>query len=268
MADVSSTLAAWSSTTASNNPQGSTTIGTGLDDNLRELQGVIVRGLSHKGADIASATTTDIGAVEGLFHDITGTNAITGLGTVRAGIWKILKFEGAASLVHHATSLILPGAKDITCADGDVGIFFSEGSGNWRCVNYSPTSVKSFTPTLSFGGGSTGLTYSIQLGRYQRFADVIHFYINISLSAKGSSTGDAAVAGLPFTALNVANVNVPVSCWGTDLAAGATTALEGLVITNTATLFPYQYAAGASTRLDHSDFADNSTIVFAGMYFV
>jgi hypothetical protein len=136
MADVGATLVSWSSTTASNSPSGATSIGTGLDDNLREIQGVITRGLSHKGADIASATTTDIGAVEGLMHDITGTTTITGLGTVRAGILKILKFEGALTLTHNATSLILPGGANVTTADGDVGIFLSEGSGNWRALAY------------------------------------------------------------------------------------------------------------------------------------
>ncbi len=136
MAEVGSTLASWSSTDASNSPSGATTIGTGLDDNLRAIQGVLVRGLSHKGSDIAATTTTDVGAVEGMLHDITGTEAITGLGTVRAGIWKFLKFEGVNTLTHNATSLILPGAADITTADGDVGIFMSEGSGNWRCLHY------------------------------------------------------------------------------------------------------------------------------------
>jgi hypothetical protein len=136
LADVDDTLPEWSSTTASNKPTGGTTVGTGWDDNLREIQGVTVRWLSHKGSDIASAATTDIGAVEGLMHDITGTTTITGLGTIRAGIWKILKFEGALTLTHNATSLILPGGVNITTADGDIGIFASEGSGNWRCVSY------------------------------------------------------------------------------------------------------------------------------------
>jgi len=142
MADVAATLAGWSSTTGSNAPSGATSIGTGLDDNLREIQGVIVRGLSHKGADIASATTTDIGAVEGLAHDITGTTTITGLGTVRAGIWKVLKFEGALTFTHNATSLILPGGANITTADGDIAVMISEGSGNWRCVAYQKATGK------------------------------------------------------------------------------------------------------------------------------
>lgn len=136
MADVSATFAAWSATTNSNSPAGTATVGTGVDDNMREIQGVIVRGLSNKGSDITSATTTDLGAVEGLMHDITGATPITGFGTVRAGIWKIIKFEGALTLTHNATSLILPGGVNITTADGDIAVVISEGSGNWRCVTY------------------------------------------------------------------------------------------------------------------------------------
>lgn len=136
MADVADTLAEWSSTTASNAPSGATTIGTGLDDNLRELQGVVVRGLSHKGSDIASTGTMDIGAVEGLMHDITGTTTVTGLGTVRAGIWKLLKYEGAVPVIHNATSLILLGGANRTMASGDTQVVISEGSGNWRELAY------------------------------------------------------------------------------------------------------------------------------------
>lgn len=137
MADIANTLSAWSTTRSSNSPSGATTIGTGLDDNLRELQGVVRGWLASKGADIASATTTDLGAIEGLFHDITGSTTITGLGTVSAGIWKIIKFEGILTLTHNATSLILPGAANITTAVGDMAMMTSEGSGNWRCNFYS-----------------------------------------------------------------------------------------------------------------------------------
>jgi hypothetical protein len=165
MADVAATLAGWSSTTASNSPTGGTSVGTGLDDNLREIQGVVVRGLSHKGSDIASATTTDIGAVEGLMHDITGTTTITGLGTVRAGIIKVLKFEGALTLTHNATSLILPGGANITTADGDIGIFISEGSGNWRCVTYIPAATAPIAATQAEQETGTTLTRLVTPGR-------------------------------------------------------------------------------------------------------
>lgn len=125
-----------SATASSNSPTGSEAVGTSLDDYLRGIQASLRGGLAHKGADIASATTTDVGAIAGLMNDITGTTTITGLGTVSAGIWKILKFEGVLTLTYNATSLILPGGASITTADGDVGVFISEGSGNWRCVSY------------------------------------------------------------------------------------------------------------------------------------
>ena len=140
MADISANLYQWSATAGSNNPSGTTTIGTGLDDNLRQIQATVRQDLANKGSDIASATTTDLGAVIGLMHDITGTTTITGFGTVSAGIWKIIKFEGALTLTHNGTSLILPGAANITTVAGDVGIFMSEGSGNWRCLSWLPTS--------------------------------------------------------------------------------------------------------------------------------
>lgn len=137
MADVAGDLKTWSTTASSNSPSGSTAVGTGLDDNLRELQKVVRQDLATKGSDISSATTTDVGAVAGLMHDITGTTTITGLGTVSAGIWKILKFEDALTLTHNATSLILPGGTSILTVAGDIGVFISEGSGNWRCVSYT-----------------------------------------------------------------------------------------------------------------------------------
>jgi len=158
MADISGNLKDWSTTAASNNPSGATTIGTGLDDNLRELQKVVRQDLAHKGADIASAATTDLGAVAGLMHDITGTTTITSFGTVAAGIWKILKFEGALTLTHNATSLILPGGGNITTANGDVGIFMSEGSGNWRCLSYEKASGASLGGVLSAEVASTSGT--------------------------------------------------------------------------------------------------------------
>lgn len=158
MADVDANLKDWSTTAASNKPTGATTISTGLDDNLREIEKVVRQDLAHKGADIASATTTDIGAVAGLMHDITGVTTITGLGTVSAGIWKVLKFEGVLTLTHNATSLILPGAANITTADGDVAIVMSEGSGNWRCLSYMSAASTPKRPVVGTAQATTSGT--------------------------------------------------------------------------------------------------------------
>lgn len=109
-----------------------------------------------KGSDIASATTTDIGAAVGNFVHVTGTTTITGLGTVQAGTRRIVKFTGALTLTHNATSLILPGGANITTVAGDCAMFISLGSGNWICVNYQKVSqtgtgseVLSISPALT-----------------------------------------------------------------------------------------------------------------------
>lgn len=131
----------WSTTAGSNTTVGGVSTAEGMNPSdvnnaIRAVMADAKAALGTKGADIASATTTDLGAVAGLFHDITGTTTITGFGTIGAGIWKVIKFEGALTLTHNATSLILPGGANITTANGDIAIVTSEGSGNWRCVNY------------------------------------------------------------------------------------------------------------------------------------
>jgi hypothetical protein len=132
---VPTVLTDLSATAASNSPSGSESVGSSLDDYLRGIQAVLRGNLAHKGSDIASATTTDLGAVVGLQHDITGTTTITGFGTVSAGVWKVLQFDGAVPLLN-SSALILPGGANITTAAGDVAIATSEASGNWRVVSY------------------------------------------------------------------------------------------------------------------------------------
>lgn len=105
-----------------------------------------------KGSDIASATTTDIGAATGNYVNVTGTTTITGLGTVQAGTRRIVNFTGALTLTHNATSLILPTAANITTAAGDTAVFVSLGSGNWKCVSYDRASGAALAAA---GGGSS-----------------------------------------------------------------------------------------------------------------
>jgi hypothetical protein len=143
---VPSVMAELSTTAASNSPAG-TESPSNADDFLRAIQ-AIVRTTNAKGSDIASATTTDIGAATGEFVDVTGTTTITALGTIAAGIVRTVRFTGALTLTHNATSLILPGSANITTANGDVAQFRSLGSGNWKCVGYirqdgSPISLAS-----------------------------------------------------------------------------------------------------------------------------
>ena len=95
-----------------------------------------VNNLDQDFVDVASATTTDIGAAASRNVRITGTTTITGLGTVAAGIARLVRFAGALTLTHNGTSLILPGGANIATAANDAARFVSLGSGNWICTRY------------------------------------------------------------------------------------------------------------------------------------
>lgn len=140
MADVPSSLYSWSTTTGSNSPSSTTAIGAGLAPNLQEIQGAVRRALSHKGSDIAASSTTDLGAVDGLMHNITGTATITSFGTIAAGVWKVICFQGTPTITYNGTSMITPGGISITAAVNDIAIVQSLGSGNWRFVSYTKAS--------------------------------------------------------------------------------------------------------------------------------
>ena len=58
-----------------------------------------------------------------------------------------------------------------------------------------------WTPGISFGGGTTGITYGTQTGSYTKVGRLVTCFGNLTLTAKGSSTGQARITGLPFTAV-------------------------------------------------------------------
>jgi hypothetical protein len=82
-----------------------------------------------KGADIASATTTNLANATGWYLNVTGNTTIAGVGSVAEGQERILVFSGDLTLTHNARSLILPGGANITTAAGDIARMVSLGLG-------------------------------------------------------------------------------------------------------------------------------------------
>lgn len=147
-----------------------------------------------KGADIASATTTDIGASTGNVVDVTGTTTITGLGTVQAGTFRIVRFTGALTLTHNATSLLLPSAANITTAANDVAGFVSLGSGNWKCVwyqRYDGTALGGFA-AQSDQETATSTTLAVTPGRQQFHPSACKAWCSFN------GTGTPAMNGTPY----------------------------------------------------------------------
>jgi hypothetical protein len=146
---VKSKVSEWDPVAANNGDIGGITLDGAVmtpslvDNAQREQMAQVATQLGDigaKGADIASASTTNLANATGWYLDITGTTTITSFGTVADGQQYTLRFTGILTLTHNATSLILPGAANITTAAGDIAVMMSLGSGNWRCIDYQRAS--------------------------------------------------------------------------------------------------------------------------------
>ena len=217
-ADVDATLMQWSTTAASNKPSGSTSISTNLDDNLREIQKVVRQ--QWASTSIASAATTNLASVNERFVTVSGTTTITALGTLSAGIERVLIFSGILTLTHNGTSLILPGAGNITTAAGDVATMLSLGSGNWRCIDYQRASGAPVSLVTQFADGSAatpGAAFASDLdsGMYRIGTN------NIGIAVGGAKVIDIA-AGVVVAS---AEFEAQGGYFGDATAADATNAL-------------------------------------------
>lgn len=125
-----------------------------------------------KGADVASANALTLGT-DGNYFDITGTTAITSIGTLGVGTVVRLHFDGALTFTHHATDLIIPGGANITTAAGDECELIEYASGDWRVVSYvkaSGLSIISDAPSAAAQSDqetATSTTTYVSPGRQQ-----------------------------------------------------------------------------------------------------
>lgn len=161
---VPTLLSSLSQTAASNSPAGSESPTT-ADDYVRALSGFIAQLRDGNNftdpLQVASAGTTTIG-INSMFIEITGTTTITSLGTTYDGP-RFLRFTGALTLTHNASTLALPGAANILTAAGDTAIAVPNyGLNGWNIVQYqraaslgtleSGTSVTASGTSIDFTG--------------------------------------------------------------------------------------------------------------------
>lgn len=117
--------------------------------------------LFTQGANIASASTTDLSTATGPFVVVTGTTTINSLGTCAAGVLRIVRFNNVLTLTH-SVSLILPGAVNYGTVNGEMMAFVSMGGGVWRCLCYNnyntppPTGTNTGDQTIALTGDVTG----------------------------------------------------------------------------------------------------------------
>ena len=165
-------------------------------------------------------------------------------------------------------------ANAITIASGG-GVTFAEVANVDKGIKFPATQVAStdantlddyeegtYTPTISFGGGSTGVAYGLQDGFYQKIGRMVKIDFRLTLTSKGSSTGVARVS-LPFTASTQARPGSQTLPYGVNFNAFAdTTAVNASVVgqgavagTTTADLY-YTPAGSSLTQVNMSNNSD------------
>lgn len=284
--DVTVPAEAVSVTPASFTPTKYTPAGAGVTDHLASIHGLLGEG-NYGVTTMASAATVDIGGSSTSSILITGTTTITSFGSGTSKL-RVVRFGGALTLTHNATTLSLPGGLNIATAANDMAIFVSDASGNWRCALYQPYMPQgqikfpatqnasadantlddyeegTFTPGITFGGGSTGITYTTQTGIYIKIGRLVFGVVNVTLSAKGSSTGAMAITGLPFAA---ALANYAQGVGYAAAFTGLTGALTVLINSGVTTLSVFQSAAATYTSVTDTA-ATNTTALRINFFYM
>ncbi len=122
-----------------------------------------------------------------------------------------------------------------------------------------------WTPTITFGGAGTGITYSAQLGSYWIEGTTLYFNLGVTMSNKGSSTGALLINGLPYAAVNTSGFSRAVSPFLLSMAAGVNCPMAD-VVTNSKTISVSNFAAGVRTGLADTDCNNTSSFFISGSY--
>jgi hypothetical protein len=140
------------------------------------------------------------------------------------------------------------------------------GTGAANLLNDYETGV--FTPTLSFGGASVGITYSNQYGRYTKVGRQVTVQVGMYLTSKGTSTGGALVSGLPF------NVTTQAGGFGSYAGtfkgagmASLSNATNVIADENTTTLLLEENNASGASALTNANFTDATYFMATITYF-
>jgi hypothetical protein len=134
----------------------------------------------------------------------------------------------------------------------------------------------SFTPVLSYTSGASGVTYSVQKGRYTKIGNVCFFQLQVNLTDKGTSSGGSVqFSGLPFTpAANGGSYNVNNPMVNFVAHGGLNASDDGLVPfcqVESSNLVTYWHDTGGSgswNYLYHSHIEDGSIFVVHGSFTV
>lgn len=117
-----------------------------------------------------------------------------------------------------------------------------------------------WTPGIAFGGGTTGITYSAQVGNYTKIGNIVICTGALILTSNGSSSGAATITGLPFT--SEATAGFSAAGLFTDLATGISGGTQAVLQNNTTSMNLFEGVTGNSVAMTDADITDDFTASF------
>lgn len=120
-----------------------------------------------------------------------------------------------------------------------------------------------FTPTLTFGGASVGMTWTSRSGVYRKVGSLVTVQIYGRLSAKGSSTGVALIGSLPFTSIAE---YAAAWCGYARNFSGLVAGMTGYVGPSATAITVENLTTTGTTGATQATFADTSEFVFGATY--
>jgi len=124
-----------------------------------------------------------------------------------------------------------------------------------------------WTMGVSFGGNAVGVTTSSNTGTYTKIGRQVTVNGYIVLTSKGSSTGSAAITGLPFTVASGNQFYAATSLRFKNITFANQFQAFGIEATTTISLREVT-ELGVESSLTDADFANNSEIMVSLTYFV
>lgn len=208
---------------------------------------------------------------------IPGTQAVTSINISSNKFDGAVSYTGAAgaSLTSsgntYRNGLTLAGAWSNLLVNDNltVGSLTNTATGVWS-VTIPGATLRSWTPTITFGGAAVGVTYGAQSGVYEVRGNEVIAQFQITLTNKGTSTGNAFISGLPANVRGAENSGSANGSGGTINYYSGTTGLTGAPFPRTpsgASVDLYQFTATGAARVTDANFTNTTTIAGTIRYF-
>ena len=123
-----------------------------------------------------------------------------------------------------------------------------------------------WTPTLTFGGNAVGITYGTRVGSYVKIGKLVYITCTITLTSKGSSTGNAFVEGLPFNCNTTTNAQHRLTNFMDVPNGDISMASIGASQSDRIALVRVTVATQAAAVMTNTQFSNTSRVWVTGVY--